>query len=70
MPSASLREQGVEDFADHALACAGKLADAFELLLNLRRWPALGVAPGLAADQFLDAGAERLQRLQRSAKQS
>lgn len=35
--SACLREQRVEHFADHALASARGLADAFELLLNLRR---------------------------------
>jgi len=58
--SACSREQGVEDFADDALAGARELAHAFELLLNLRRRPALDVAVALAADQFLGAGVERV----------
>lgn len=45
--SACLREQGIEDFADHALAGARELADAFELLLNLWTWPTLGAALGV-----------------------
>ena len=55
--SARLREQGVEHFADHALACARELADTLKLLLNLRRRAALG-GLGIRAHQFLDA--ERL----------
>lgn len=57
--SASLREQRVEDFADHTLACVGQLVDAFELLLNLRRRPALG-GLDVRAHQVFDADAERL----------
>ena len=34
--SARLREQGVEHFADHALACAWELAQPLQLLLNLK----------------------------------
>jgi hypothetical protein len=43
MVSVRLREQRVEDFADHALAGARELAHAFESLLNLRRRTALAV---------------------------
>lgn len=76
--SACLREQRVEHFADHALASARKLADAFELL-NLRTWPALDLTtrrpavdlfedrhdPGFGKPRFL-RGTSWLQRCEKA----
>ena len=62
MTSACLREQRVEHFADHALASAQELADAFELLLNLRHRPAHGWL-GFRGHQILNADAECLQHV-------
>lgn len=56
-------EHGIDHAHDGALLGEGECLDPFELLLNLRRRPALaGSAPGDGGrpDQFLDADAELL----------
>jgi hypothetical protein len=56
-----LLQHRVEHLGDGALLGGGKLADLFELLLDLRRRPAFAAAsPGRRADQVFDAGVEGL----------
>lgn len=67
--AASLGEHGVEHAHHRALVGLGQRADALELLLNLRRWPALaGRARCRCADQVFNADVQGLreQRQQRN----
>ncbi|WP_177497895.1 hypothetical protein [Pseudomonas sp. Hp2] len=55
-----LSQHGIKHLRDGALLGLGQAADLFELLLQLRRRPALArAALGGLPDQFLDADAER-----------
>lgn len=57
-------EQRVQHFADGALLGLRQRLQLFELLLQLRCWPALaGAAFGRCADEFFDADAEHVGRL-------
>lgn len=58
-------EHGIEDLRDSALLGLGQGFDLFELLLDLRCWPALAVlgAFGRDADQLFDRHIERIGEL-------
>lgn len=57
--SVGLREYRVDNLADELLLCLGQAAELFQLLLQLRRRPALARL-GRFANEFFDAGSQRL----------